>query len=156
MIVRATAISQADAAVMLRVKLGDLRSWQDFLADNIRGRQELAGLTLLPCGQVRGPRGCLRPVYSLQALNDFVEKVKAAVPGAGKKPIKTIVLAIDTGRGWKSNTFDEYGLPLAKARCVSARHLNRRGGGISPHDLKAHYAKADFGTNSGLPRSRCN
>jgi hypothetical protein len=113
-------ISQADAAVVLRAKLGDHRSWPDFLADNIRGKQDLAGYTLLPCGRMKGVRGALRPVYAIDAIDDFIEKVKAALPEVVRKPIKATPLTVDTGRGWRLNTFDRQGAPLPRAGHRSA------------------------------------
>ena len=114
MTVDTPTITQADTAVLLRAKLGALRSWPDFLVDNIRGKQDVAGFQLLPCARVKGARGRYRIVYSVTAANDFIEKVLAADPAAGKQPIEVVSLPIETDRYWKLNTFDQHGAPLRK------------------------------------------
>jgi hypothetical protein len=108
-------LALSETAVMLRVYLGPIRSWTNFLTDNIRGRQSVDGLRLLPCGR-RGDGKSLRPVYSLQAVKDFIAKVLTSTPEAGKAPIQAAPLAIDPSRSWQHNKFDERGEPITANR----------------------------------------
>jgi len=105
-------LSAPEVAFLLRVKLGPLRSWRDFLMDNIRGQQSIGGHTLLPCAQ-RHDGKSYRPVYAVTDVADFIAKVRASVPSAGKTPINFISLAIDRSRGWRVNRFDKDGAPVA-------------------------------------------
>lgn len=104
-------LSAAEAAFLLRVKLGDIRHFGNFLTDCIRDRQNIAGYKLLPIARQHDGRG-LRPVYSVAAVQDFVRKVLAAVPVAGKAAIKTTTLDIDAKRGWRVNRFAQDGSPM--------------------------------------------
>jgi hypothetical protein len=122
-IVVTEAISRAEATFMLRVFLGPLRNWDDFLADNIRGEQSIAGLKLLPCGRQKDARGTARPVYSVSEVKAFIENVRKAIPSAGKKPIKVTTLAIDRSKHWKDNNFDRDGASTARRLCVPPRYL---------------------------------
>lgn len=108
-------LSVSEAALLLRVKLGPLRSWRDFLTDNIRGQQSIGGHTLLPCAQRHDGRS-YRPVYAVADVKDFIAKVLAAIPGAGRAPIKTVTLAIDRRRNWRVNRFDKDGALVAGMR----------------------------------------
>ncbi|MFD1555404.1 hypothetical protein ACFSHT_07130 [Paraburkholderia silviterrae] len=116
-------ISVADAAFMLHVYLGPIRSWTDFLTDNIRGRQSVAGHMLLPCAR-RHDGKSYRPVYAISDVRAFIEKVRKAIPSAGKTPIKTTALAIDSGVHWRVNRFDRDGASVARRSCISARYAH--------------------------------
>ena len=104
-------ITLSDAAYLLRNKLGPMRNWTNFLSDNIRGKQDIAGYILMPVAQKQDSRA-LRPIYATQDVLDFIEKVLAVVPTAGKTPIKQTILSIDTGRLWRVNKFKFDGSPL--------------------------------------------
>jgi hypothetical protein len=110
MMLETSTLTAADTAVVLRAKLGPLRSWPDFLADNIRGQQSVHGYTLLPRGRKK-IKGHYRPVYSTEDIDAFVERVIATEPGAGKSPIRPIKLKIDPSKHWKLNRFEEDGSP---------------------------------------------
>lgn len=101
-------ISAADTAFLLRAKLGPLRAWPDFLADNIRHKQNLHGLTLLPCARKQDHR-LFRPVYNIKDVERFIDEVLTLDPSAGKVAIQRTALAIDTGCFWKINKFAEDG-----------------------------------------------
>lgn len=60
MIVNTTTLSKSDTAILLWQKLGDLRVWPDFLADNRRGRQDVEGIVLLSCGKQKIRMQCAR------------------------------------------------------------------------------------------------
>lgn len=104
-------ISAADTAFFLRAQLGPLRNWGNFLADNIRGRQSLAGHTLKPCARQSDGRA-FRPIYSLSDVKVFIAQILAAVPSAGRTPVKPTTLSVDSGRGWRINKFDKSGAPV--------------------------------------------
>lgn len=110
MMIDADSLTAADTAVVLRAKLGGFRAWPDFLADNIRGKQSIRGLTLLPCCRKKS-KGRYRPMYALSEINAFIDQVLAIEPNAGKCPIRPIRLAIDPSKHWKLNRFDEDGSP---------------------------------------------
>lgn len=98
-------------------KLGPLRVWSDFLADNRRRCQHIHGVTLTPCARVKDARGGVaRPVYSLADISEFIRKVQAVEPTAGPRPIKPKNLALVPGRGWKVQKFDHNGAPIAWAQ----------------------------------------
>jgi len=109
------AVPLPEAAYYLRSHLGPLRNWVNFLTDNIRGKQSIAGHTLTPCIRMQDDR-TFRPMYEVQDLKDFVSKVLADVPGAGPAPIKAVTLAVDRTRHWRVNKFDRHGAPVARMR----------------------------------------
>lgn len=111
------SISASETAFLLRAKLGPIRAWGDFLADNIRGRQSIHGLTLKPCSRKKIGKG-FRPMYAIKAVEKFIADVLAIEPKAGKAPVKPVVLAVDAGRGWRCNKFDDKGAPVAMMRQV--------------------------------------
>lgn len=110
-------LSSDDTAVMLRARLGPLRDWRYFLADNIRGRQALAGHQLLPCCRQHDGRA-YRPRYAQSDVEDFIAKVLAAIPTAGRSPIQATPLDLDTSRSWRQNKFDPYGNPVSRHRTM--------------------------------------
>lgn len=103
-------LTAADTAVLLRARLGDVRSWPDFLTDNIRGRQNVCGLTLKPCARKK-IKGHYRPMYALGDINAFIDQVLLFEPSAGRFPLKPITLAIDPAKHWRLNRFEEDGSP---------------------------------------------
>lgn len=105
-------ISLSEAVFILRIRLGPLRNWTNFLNDNIRGMQDVAGHRLLPCGRRHDGR-IFRPIYAVADVLAFIEDVLAAVPEAGRKPIQPTTLKIDRGRFWRINKFDKSGAPVA-------------------------------------------
>lgn len=118
-------ISAGEAAFILRARLGPLRQWVDFLADNIRGKQDVAGHTLLPCGRQKDGKA-LRPVYAVSDVAEFIANVLASVPCAGKTPVKTATLAIDRRRHWRLNRFNQDGSPVAlRSTGARARRMAR-------------------------------
>ena len=113
------AISASETAFLLRAKLGPIRAWGDFLADNIRGRQNIHGLTLKPCGRKKIGKGW-RPMYAVNAVERFIANVLAIEPNAGKIPVKPVVLAVDSRLPWRMNKFDEGASPVAMLRSISS------------------------------------
>src|SRR5437899_1543204 len=104
-------LTAADTAVLLRARLGPLRSWPDFLSDNIRGKQDIEGHQLLPACRCKGRRG-LQPHYAVTDIEEFVRLVLAADRRAGRVPIKAKLLMIDRTRDWRLNKFDRHGKPI--------------------------------------------
>lgn len=111
--------SVAETAHLLRTHLGPLRNWTNFLNDNIRYKQNVAGNTLMPCARIRGGRGS-QPVYDVRAVKAFIDKVLAAVPSAGKAKVKSITLTVDTSKDWSLNKFDKNGIPCAILHSICA------------------------------------
>lgn len=107
-------LSAAETAAMLRVRLGALRAWRDFLSDCIRDRQGIHGLRLMPCARMH-VRGSFRPVYALDDISEFIEAVMRVEPTAGKCPIKAQELMIDRRYPWRLNRFDGDGKPVVLA-----------------------------------------
>jgi len=108
-------IQASEAAFLLRAKLGPIRAWGDFLADNIRGRQNIQGLTLKPCCRKKIGKG-FRPMYALTDVETFIAKVLKLEPKAGKAPITPVVLEVDRKKPWRFIKFDEEGSPVAMLR----------------------------------------
>lgn len=102
----------ADTALILRARLGPMRSWTNFLTDCIRDRQAIAGQRLMPCGRQHDGKA-YRPTYATSDILNFIAKVLAAVPTAGRATIKTKTLPIDTSKHWRLNKFDKNGAPVA-------------------------------------------
>jgi hypothetical protein len=114
-------ISTPETAFLLRAKLGPIRNWLNFLNDNIRGKQSVRGLTLLPCAQ-KLDSGLYRPVYSVATVKDFIKKVLALESSAGRTPIKITTLAIEDGQGWRVNKFEGDGSPVVSKLCRIFSH----------------------------------
>jgi len=108
MIVDTPTIALSEAATLLRMKLGADRNWTNFLTDNIRDRQNIAGYILMPCARQKDERN-YRPVYNVREVYEFITNVLTAMPYFGKEPIKQNILAIDTGKSWRLNRFDKHG-----------------------------------------------
>ena len=108
-----------EAAFLLRLELGPLRQWGAWLNDCSRGDAgAIYGLTLTPCATQRDSvRAVFRPRYSLKAVRDFIEAVKAATLAARPAAIKTVPLAVDAGTHWRRNRFDAKGGRI-KARTI--------------------------------------
>jgi hypothetical protein len=112
---RISVLTSADAAFLLRVKLGPLRSWPAFLSDCIRGRQQVAGHQLLPCCRRKHGR-MFRPAYALKDIEEFVQCVLDDDPGAGKVPLKPDIVIIDTALGWRVNKVDRHGVLVGPSK----------------------------------------
>jgi hypothetical protein len=124
-------IQASEAAFLLRAKLGPIRAWGDFLADNIRGRQDIHGLTLKPCCKKTVGRG-FRPMYALTDVEAFIAKVLKVEPKAGRVPIKPMVLVVDRHKPWWLTKFDNAGTPVALQRQVF-RYAGRLASSFSCH-----------------------
>lgn len=105
----------SEVATLLRVRLGNLRAWYPFLADNNRGRQDVCGYQLHPCGMQQDGRA-FRPVYALADVEEFISNVQAALPSAGREPITPTTLQLDRSIPWRINRFDRHGMPVAILR----------------------------------------
>ena len=114
MIFKGNLISAGEAAYILQHQLGSMRQWRDFLSDNIRGRQCIEGLTLMPRGRLQNQTG-YGPAYLLADVKAFILAVKAACPDAGKR-ITPVPVQLDTARGWMISKFDKHGHPVAMFR----------------------------------------
>lgn len=112
-------IPAAEVAYILRVKLGPIRAWADFLADNIRERQDVNGERLLPCCR-KSDGKTMRPMYAVRDVKLFIAHVLASVPGAGPQKVQPTTLTIDRRRPWRINRFAQDGSPKARAVLRSA------------------------------------
>ena len=116
-------ISASEVAHLLRVKLGPLRAWADFLADNIREKQSINGLTLMPCAKLHDGR-LLRPVYDAVDVKDFIAAVQAASPNASPVKVAAVKLSVDRGRAWFMNKFDRAGNPTLKRQIWASAEMS--------------------------------
>lgn len=96
---------RGQAALICSQLLGNsqVSSWDDFLADCVRERQQLFGLTLLPCGRMED-RGVHRPVYDESDIVRFVHRVQAEDPvrfGPGR--LKPMEVMLDPTIPWRFN-----------------------------------------------------
>ena len=125
MITEMQTLTMNDTAVLLRSRLGPIRAWYPFLADNIRGKQDIHGFQLLPCGKRRNRCGRskpFQPVYALSDVMEFIENVLATEPEAGKAPIVPETLKVNRSRSWRLNKFDIDGTPITSLEGVLSRH----------------------------------
>lgn len=109
---KAETVSAAEAAHFLMVGLGPIRSWADFLSDNIRGRQDINGKTLLPCCELHDGRA-YRPRYAISDIRRFVAEVLKDI--SEKRKISVVTLDIDPKTAWFVSKFDKHGTPIATA-----------------------------------------
>ena len=119
MITDTRTISSPDTAILLWQHLGPLRVWPAFLADNIRGKQDVNGYTLLPCARTMHGRD-KSPAYAVEQITQFIRDVKASTPGAGAGKITVTTLAIDSLLPWQYNRFDRTGKPVRRKCSVYA------------------------------------
>lgn len=108
--VNTPTLTAAETAFALRMKLGPLRAWADFLTDNIRGKQDVAGHRLMPSCR-RRDKYLFRPAYSVADVNEFIDLVLAADSNAGRVPIRAMTVCIETAWPWQLNKFDRLGAP---------------------------------------------
>lgn len=125
MIIVTPSLSLPHTSYKLYEELGLIKSWTNFLTDNIRGRQHVAGFTLLPCAYVNDGR-CGRPFYAIADIEAFIGNVKAAMPGACMTLAVPMMLAIDNGRPWPLNLFAKDGKPIISPRTVTHRKLGKK------------------------------
>lgn len=126
MIYPAKLLTAGETASILWNRLGPLVNWSHFLADNIRGKQSLAGHTLMPSARLQGVRG-FGPAYAADSIKAFVQAVKAAMLGA-KPCIKPVAVRLDTAKDWRNSKFDRDGNPVARHQgmphaCTSLRAI---------------------------------
>lgn len=103
---RAATVSAAEAAHLLMLGLGPMRAWADFLSDNIRGRQDINGKTLLPCCELHDGRK-YRPRYAIEEIRRFIMQVRELFPE--KCVMRGIELDINPRLDWRVQHFDKYG-----------------------------------------------
>ena len=109
-----------ETSYRLSEELGLLRSWTHFLTDNIRGRQHVAGFTLLPCAYVHDGKS-YRPFYAVEDIETFIKNVSVAIPGVCKSVAVPMMLEIDIGRSWRLNLFANDGKPIVRPKTVTHR-----------------------------------
>jgi hypothetical protein len=112
-------LDKQETAFLLFKKLGPLRVWHDFLADCLRGKQDIYGLILIPCCMQKGSHN-FAPRYSLRDIAKFIEAVLAVVPEAGPRYIEPVTLEIDPARNWRKHKFDKLGKPVMHTRSWSS------------------------------------
>ena len=108
-------ISAGETAALLSRELGTPRAWSDFLADNIRGKQNICGLTLMPCARRKDWRGIYRPVYAVRDILAFVDGVKKLGLAKPTK-IEPMRISIDTKKDWRINCFNMDGKRMKRTR----------------------------------------
>ncbi|MHB1402124.1 MAG: hypothetical protein ACYCWB_06965 [Thiobacillus sp.] len=108
------------ACVLHKHLVGAENNWYSFLTDNIRGRQDVAGLTLLPCACRKDGRN-YRPVYAKKDIERFVKAVLLAVPGIGKSSTRKIMLEVDPALFWRLNKFEKDGTATPVSRAPAHR-----------------------------------
>lgn len=121
MITNVKTFSAFETSIILHKYLGELRAWGDFLADNIRFKQNIDGFTLLPCARKKGRTG-LQPRYAADDILNFIRNVKAAIPGITPGAIKPVTLAIDSRKHWRFNKFDRNGKACRKVFAGAGTH----------------------------------
>lgn len=85
---------------MLRMYLGPARQWRDFLADSIRGRGALHGLTLLPyAAREGGSNQVPRPLYRATEVVAFIRDVRLRDPSLRPASITLQHFELDTTPG---------------------------------------------------------
>ena len=95
-------LSASETAYFLRAKLGDVRAWDDLLADMRRGRASYHGEVLLPVGRYSATRPP-RPVYLFSEVCEFVEKVSRLCPPPPKTHLLSMIevdIALNDKRHW--------------------------------------------------------
>lgn len=103
-----STISATEAAHILMLAFGPIRAWGDFLADNIRGKQNISGHTILPACQMHDGRK-FRPRYTVASIKQFIADLRKDV---AKCEIASVILDVDPSKDWRSNCFDEDGKPI--------------------------------------------
>jgi len=115
-------VTASEAAYLLRVALGPIRAWGDFLADNIRDKQSLHGLTLMPCCRKKIGRA-YRPMYAVADVRAFIADVLAVEPSARMKaPVAVIDLPVDRKRPWST-------IKLNRVRATKRNQIRKPGQG---------------------------
>ena len=109
MLTKIKALTPSETTALLRQHLGPLRSWGFFLSDNIRGRQNIAGLTLMPSLRIKNDRGSFCPAYSAAAVMQFIKNVQAVIPAARPTKTRALTVEIDTSIHWRYNKRDQHG-----------------------------------------------
>ncbi|MDG3063892.1 hypothetical protein ACFQ4M_12070 [Thauera mechernichensis] len=112
-------ISAADAAFLLRRELGPRNNWYEFLHDARRRDAFVAGYTLLPSCRMHDGTA-FRPRYSLDAVWEFINKLKAAgAASADPTAIDVVALDLDGRRkawAWRDQRHDRTGQRIKPKR----------------------------------------
>ncbi|WP_443690475.1 hypothetical protein [Pseudomonas sp.] len=90
-----------ETALLLRQALGNMRSWDDALADMRTGKTQVYGFILKPIGKIYHER-VKRPVYAWEHIKDFILKITAISENAKfKQPPQGIVAEYDDATHWR-------------------------------------------------------
>lgn len=118
-----STISAADAAFLMRQELGPRNNWYEFLHLARRMNAFIAGFTILPCC-LRHDGKALRPRYSIDAVWEFINKLKAAgAASADPTAIEVVPLNLDGRRkawAWRDQRHDRTGQRITPKRHHSA------------------------------------
>lgn len=124
-------VSAFEAAIILYRGLGLIRSWSDFLADNVRGRQSVSGFTLEPCCRKKDGRG-MRPRYATNDVVMFIRNVRSALPHVTpNERIEPVALAVVPGFPHWANKFDQHGNPIRKCSISAGARIEFGAGSSS-------------------------
>jgi|GEM_PF-1715226 len=107
-----------EAALVLRLRLGDQQSWVYTLADMRRNRTSLYGMKLLPVARVMVSDG-YQPVYLTSQVFAFAQAVAERLPNVTKnKPVSQIEIDMDLedGRSWHVRKFKVAARPARPAK----------------------------------------
>jgi hypothetical protein len=94
-----STLDTGDVSFILRQALGRMRTnWSDFLADCIRDKASISGLTLQPIARVKLPGDrCKRPRYTAESVQVFILAVLSTVarPTASERAPERVAIEID-------------------------------------------------------------
>lgn len=97
-------VSASETAHVLRLALGQRRAWSDFLADCIRERADLNGLTLLPYAARAQGTDVKRPLYRASDIRRFIVAARMRDPDLRGGPPAAATYELDDAPGlpWKA------------------------------------------------------
>lgn len=98
-----------ETALILRQALGNIRSWDDALADMRSGKTNVHGYVLEPVGKVYHERA-KRPVYAGKQIMGFILNVRSATAKAiFKQPAQGMLVEYDEAKDWRLQMIDTSG-----------------------------------------------
>ena len=101
MITTGKVFPAGETALILRQMLGNLRSWDDALADMRKGKTSVCGLVLKPVGRMVFERA-KRPVYAAHHIREFVLGVARASGGLlPRLPPQGLNASFDESINWR-------------------------------------------------------
>lgn len=100
-----------EVAFILRQALGDMRSWDDCLADMRSGKTNVCGCVLEPVIRLFNERAW-RPTYAWSDIATFIRAVSAATAEAKVRlPMQGKVITYDTAVDWRAQRIKARRIP---------------------------------------------